>query len=896
MPIYTLSPNADLSVTFPTGSTDTAPVWSKVNDSNNATGVLMGNNGNITLGFTTFTLPATEYVRQIQIIITTQAPSPFNFNPGIPAAVYAQLHSSSQNLRDFGLLQTTIYDGNYRDYAIAIDGGTPHGPMSQADIDGFEVQFWNPYYNGSNYNFLRVTEVKLVVFTSTFPTLSALGPTGTVAKLAAPISFTLNDVDGPNLHLYRAKIFTNAVVTGPGFNPDTSVSVWDSLYVQTTAPSGSSISFNSPALPNQGSYWLYIIIYESTGFTPGLGPEWYNNGLWYTAQFSTAAPVPFAPSVGVVGDGTDPLGPKVSLTVKSQNNRMPATAFYGEVGSAVAQVNGTLTTGITSPVPPYGTYSYRFNSGGGNGTLRFAYTSSYFHSCVVAPGTQYAFQCFVRAVGAPVASIQLAITWFTSIGGFISTSTSVVFTNESNSVWTLMGFAANAPATAQYAVCDVIFNGTTVGQNHLAANPSLRANVGSGSLIDSSLPYPGAGFYGNAFDAGASTGLDVGPSGVKPEIAGDMVGVNLVGSSSDKANRGSTSWKYTRGVTGQFWMKWPGAAENGKAFYVRPSTKFVYYGALSVSLGAGVATQTMYAAIQFWDANFQLVRTVVSASASVTNAAWTRFTVTGAVPTTDSVYATLTLSCTSSGTVSDPFYVDDLVFKQDDGVNAFSIGNSSIVPGTSAYQTDTEMYVERSTDGGKTWNPVRSTYAQPGTGVDQVFTGNDYEVMGGQTVSYRAYVISYQTNQALQSAYSTPVTIVVPNTTDPVLARRWWFRDPYDPTDNMPFDILEGGLQINYPEDQALFNPIGRNRKVVVAGAVKGAEFSLTLDFLSDTEYNSFMALRGKQRVLLMQRSWSLEQWYVKLGNSVTVDEENTTPVRRSVKLEAVEVDVPAVL
>jgi hypothetical protein len=45
-----------------------------------------------------------------------------------------------------------------------------------------------------------------------------------------------------------------------------------------------------------------------------------------------------------------------------------------------------------------------------------------------------------------------------------------------------------------------------------------------------------------------------------------------------------------------------------------------------------------------------------------------------------------------------------------------------------------------------------------------------------------------------------------------------------------------------------------------------------------------------------MQRSWSLEQWYVRLGNSVTVDEENTTPVRRSVKLEAVEVDVPAVV
>jgi hypothetical protein len=127
---------------------------------------------------------------------------------------------------------------------------------------------------------------------------------------------------------------------------------------------------------------------------------------------------------------------------------------------------------------------------------------------------------------------------------------------------------------------------------------------------------------------------------------------------------------------------------------------------------------------------------------------------------------------------------------------------------------------------------------------------------------------------------------------------RWVLTDIEDPTNptSLLIDILEDGLDIVYPEDLAQYSPLGRTRDVFISDVIRGAEFRFTFDFVDTTEYETFKTLRETQRTLLLQRPWSGDQWYVRLGPKMSVMEMNTNPIRRIVDMTATEVDVPPIV
>lgn len=138
------------------------------------------------------------------------------------------------------------------------------------------------------------------------------------------------------------------------------------------------------------------------------------------------------------------------------------------------------------------------------------------------------------------------------------------------------------------------------------------------------------------------------------------------------------------------------------------------------------------------------------------------------------------------------------------------------------------------------------------------------------------------------SAYSTSVS-GTNNSTE------WLLRDVLAPTTFVVPPISD--IQFTSTTDEAVFNPLGRPNYVVIQDVARGETISMTLRFITQTDYVTFETLRKSLRTLLLQSDSLGEQWYVRLGSERRSTLLNTaarkTAPFREVTIEAIQVDAP---
>lgn len=120
----------------------------------------------------------------------------------------------------------------------------------------------------------------------------------------------------------------------------------------------------------------------------------------------------------------------------------------------------------------------------------------------------------------------------------------------------------------------------------------------------------------------------------------------------------------------------------------------------------------------------------------------------------------------------------------------------------------------------------------------------------------------------------------------------WWIRDLDDEMLDLEVDVDTVPLELKSHEEQAVFEPLGRTHPVVVTDMVRAERFDISFFFATKAEYNAFLNLRSKQKVLLLQSPYG-DQWYFRFGANRKTKLQNTSPASYNVEIEIIEVDNP---
>lgn len=138
----------------------------------------------------------------------------------------------------------------------------------------------------------------------------------------------------------------------------------------------------------------------------------------------------------------------------------------------------------------------------------------------------------------------------------------------------------------------------------------------------------------------------------------------------------------------------------------------------------------------------------------------------------------------------------------------------------------------------------------------------------------------------VSSGYSTTANVTT-------VEDDWWIKDLDVPADNLLVTVAMESLPIQTPQTQAIFEPLGGVYDIVVMEeAIRSDRFDLTVDFISDTQYNKLVALRAKNKTLLLQ-SPSGDQWYFVFGPGWAEEIRSTAEPWRFITFNVIEVEQP---
>jgi len=187
----------------------------------------------------------------------------------------------------------------------------------------------------------------------------------------------------------------------------------------------------------------------------------------------------------------------------------------------------------------------------------------------------------------------------------------------------------------------------------------------------------------------------------------------------------------------------------------------------------------------------------------------------------------------------------------------------SATPQAATGATNPLTTIERSEDGGATWEPVRGATLAAGTfGV--AMTACDYEAARGAALQYRASTEASFADVQLVSDYAAAAVAGT-------LSRDGWnLKCPLDPSLSVLDVLIDKDPEWTQNEDAATFRPVGRKYPVVVSMSIGGADGSLSITCHTDAEWAAVEDLRDYAGALLLespygwsryvrilQRSWS---------------------------------------
>lgn len=540
---------------------------------------------------------------------------------------------------------------------------------------------------------------------------------------------------------------------------------------------------------------------------------------------------------------------KISLAPGSLNLASEAASNFedGTVGGWVAGSNmASIVNRYMGPVGGQaGLRALQLNYGGTNAT---ATSATGLAGIAVKPSTAYMVTAYVRTPTGGTAGISVGVTWYTSAGALISTTFATGTVNAIDSAWSRggTGGAVTSPANAQWAAITIqIFSIT--GASQVVYVDAAQLEEGS-SATAWGMGYP-AWSIGGLSAATHTYIMERFVEGATPVTASLLIPATV-----------STA---------------PGALGTGVSDYNRVTdgdiTSGNYYQAggpnsITIDLGAVHQIASVISWHYYTDGRtYHNTKVEVSEDGITWQVVWDSNLV--------SEYAETSAGHTVSFSTRPVRYIRDTANGSTSDTNNHWVEIQAYSPGQ--------------------WQTVRSSVqgASNGTGpysvaATQSAFAYDYEAPNNGPVFYRARSSAVSGGNTLVSGNASIVaaTLTIPD---------WWLKDPIEPAHNMVLDIYGDSFQQTKHEDQAVFHAIGRSKVIVVADVVRGEHFTLTPEFLTQTTYDAFEIIRNSQRVLLLQRGYTNEQWYIRLGNERSTSLLNFSPPYRRISIEAEEVDAP---
>jgi len=131
--------------------------------------------------------------------------------------------------------------------------------------------------------------------------------------------------------------------------------------------------------------------------------------------------------------------------------------------------------------------------------------------------------------------------------------------------------------------------------------------------------------------------------------------------------------------------------------------------------------------------------------------------------------------------------------------------------------------VERSTDAGVTWSPVRGATYVDATGNANTFTVSDYETANGQATLYRARATRIVSLLPISGAFVQSTPSVSWSSTSA------WLKAPSNPTRNSPVDIDTPFVSTELPVRAGVFDIIGSAERVVISDVMSSPGSTLVI-------------------------------------------------------------------
>ena len=193
--------------------------------------------------------------------------------------------------------------------------------------------------------------------------------------------------------------------------------------------------------------------------------------------------------------------------------------------------------------------------------------------------------------------------------------------------------------------------------------------------------------------------------------------------------------------------------------------------------------------------------------------------------------------------------------------------------------------IERSADGGATWQPVRGATRVP-VAFGTPLTVLDYEAPRETSVRYRANTEATFVDVQLVSAWGAATAAGT------LTATTWNLKVPLDPTLNWLDANVDADPTFAQNEDAGVFRPIGRKYPVVVSMSIGGADGSMVVTARTAAEWAKLEALRDYAGSLLLEspRGWSR---YIRIIGRSWTETGGKGAARRKVACEFLEVGAP---
>lgn len=713
-------------------------------------------------------------------------------------------------------------------------------------------------------NSARIYSFSLVVTYDEKPVVTLIQPSGAEVVARPPFDWTMSDPEGSSQEVFDARIYTQVMANNAQFNPEDTIT-WPPVYRQVVHSPVNHHDLVSGFGENGGAYRAYLRVRTPYIWTPGVnylppGLSTYLSPLsnWDTEDFTLAIAAPRAPVVTATYDSTV-HGIRVVVSGLDNMVEYNDSSFETNVSGYTAGTNTTLASEGTQALH-------------GNKSLRITRTTSTGDATAFGPlisaleGQLYtAMAWFKTAVTGRVC--RVTILWWDSMKALLGASSSFHDFTDVTTGWRQASTSGVAPTNTAYASIQLTVIGAATSEVHYVDQVGLFPNLRTQLLTEN--------------QADLESGTTGWAAGTSTSIAQDTT----------QFYRNKASLKLTRNTTTGTASATTPTGTSGV-----PVNASVQYTA-AARFRAGATARSVQISIAWYTAAGALISTSVGSSVADNATGWTQATVTATSPGT-AAFATVIVEILSA-IATEVHYVDAVVLNPGSTSAEIHTWNQG-----GFLHDDVETHVielQRSITVDDMGMPVWETIPEPRVEHvprHQSLTYVDYEVPAFTVATYRAKIEAEDFNgDMLNSPWSNLVTATM------VAFDSWWLRDPLDPgTLTMKLRVNTAKLQT--PKPGTTDYPVGGTAAVMTHDGSKNDIVNLTLQLLSESEYDLFRSMVDSGNTLLLQDVLG-HQWYVQASDGVQYEflravktPSEPWPVRHahSVNVDFVSVEKPRAL